>query len=52
MIFLTPSFNKNFVIAIPAEPAPLITTLILLISLLTILRALINAAPVTVAVPC
>ena len=36
----------------PAAPAPLMTILISSIFLLTSLRALINAAKVTIAVPC
>ena len=50
--FLTPRFKRCLPIAIPADPAPFMTTRTLPISFFTSLSALINAAPTTIAVPC
>ena len=47
-----PFFIKRFEQAIAEAPAPLITTLILLIDFLEMLRAFIKAAVVIIAVPC
>jgi len=52
IIFVAPYALNNFVIVIPAAPAPLITILTFSIYFLATLRALINAARVTIAVPC
>ena len=38
--------------AVPAAPAPVITTLISEIFLFTTLKALVKAAKTTIAVPC
>ena len=51
-IFLTPEDNNNLQIAVPAEPAPLITTFILVKSFFTTFKALINPDKTTIAVPC
>ena len=50
--FKTPLFLNKLVQAIAEAPAPLTTTLISLIDLPLISRALIKAAVVIIAVPC
>ena len=52
VIFFTPSFKRNFAIAMPAAPAPFITSLIPSICLFASFKAFINAAAETIAVPC
>jgi len=52
IIFLMPKCNKSSQIAIPADPAPLIMSLISLGSFFMSLRPLMIAARVTTAVPC
>ena len=51
-IFFTPDDNRSLQIAVPAEPAPLITTFKFSNFLLTILRAFIIPDKTTIAVPC
>ena len=48
----TPSFSRNFPIAIPAEPAPFITTVISDSFFPASFTAFSIAAPTTIAVPC
>ena len=48
----TPSSRSSFAIAVPAAPAPLITTLMSSIFLLTTFRAPSSAARAAIAVPC
>ena len=49
---LKPYKSKSFVIAMPAEPSPLTTTLQFSFFLPTIFKALIIPASTTIAVPC
>ena len=52
VISFTPKFKRNFAIAIPAAPAPFITSFILSFSLCASFNALMSAAVITIAVPC
>ena len=52
MTFLSPTAMSSLMIAVPAAPAPLVTTLMSSMFLPTILRALRRPASVTTAVPC
>ena len=52
IILLIPKSSIIFVQAVPAAPTPATTAFISLASLLTTLRALINPAIITIAVPC